>query len=72
MSTTAADPHTVNSQEAFPSGDDSVDKSSPSPAPAPADHVKGDDKPKNGVGAKLKSGWASLDVDIPTCVMMLK
>jgi hypothetical protein len=28
--------------------------------------------PKNGVGAKIKAWWASLDVDLPTALMMLK
>jgi hypothetical protein len=66
----APDPNTVSSKEALPSEHGSTDK--PSPAPAPASNMKDHEQPKNGAGTRLKGLWKSLDIDVPTVLMMLK
>jgi hypothetical protein len=68
--TMAPDPHAVNAQEATANGHNDDDK--PSTEPTAASKAKEQEKSKNGAGAKLKAFWASLGIDVPTFLMMLK
>jgi hypothetical protein len=70
MNTTGTDLNTANSREAPQNVHSGVEK--PAPRPVPTVQVKEREKPKHGVGAKLKASWANLGIDIPTFLMMLK
>jgi hypothetical protein len=70
MSTPGPDLNSDDSQEAPNIEHNGADK--PSPAPASTAQTEKSEMPKQGAGAKLKAGWASLDIDIPTFLMMLK